>query len=129
MNYQDVMQTVTKTEYAVLDAEAKLIIIYSKKINMEHGEESIKRMYKILDNGEIEVFQVNAAINEIIEGIKGQVNLVDLLKQVLKTSPPEEIVKALELLRNKAPVKIERGCFQITIGKGKNSAAFALRSA
>ncbi len=128
MNYQDVMEAVTKTEYAVLDVEAKLLIVYSKKINVEHNEERIKRMYQVLDGGELVPFKLNAAINEIIEGVKGHVDLVELLKQVLKTSPPEEIVLALEQLRKGAKVKTERGCFQITIGKGKNSAAFVLRS-
>lgn len=117
-----------KSEYLIVDPKEHLAVVFSRPALFVHGEQKVKRIYRILDDGALESFNVEKAISEIIGQVADKVELNTLLRQVIKTSYPKDIIEALNLLKSGKP-KISaagKGCYSIVIGKGRKAVEFAL---
>lgn len=129
----EVQKHLKKLEYCVIDKQAGLVVVYDKRANLQHGEERIKRLYRIneLDPQLLEEVDVEQAIEELAELLSSKVNTKEILMEILKTSNAESIIGALHTLREgKAKVEKEKGClaFSISDDKGRNVGYFAIGS-
>lgn len=130
ISLQDLAAKLKKSEYLVVDPKEQLAVVFSRIAVTVHGEEKVKGIYRIMEDGSLESFNVNKAISEIIEQVADKVELKTLLTQVIKTSYPKDIIDALTMLKSGKP-KISatgKGCYSIMIGKGKKAVEFALSS-
>jgi hypothetical protein len=130
MLLQDLAAKLKKSDYLVVDPKEHLAVVFSRLALFKHGEQRVKRIYRIMEDGTLESFNVNKAISEIIGQVADKVELNTLLKEVIRTSYPKDIIEALTLLKSGKP-KISvagKGCYSIMIGKGKKAVEFALSS-
>jgi hypothetical protein len=127
---QDLVASLKKSEYLIIDPKEHLIVVFSRLALYIHGEQRVKRIYRILEDGSLESFNVNKAIDKIIEQVADKVELNTLLKEVIRTSYPKDIIEALTLLKTGKPTikATGKGCYSIMIGKGRKAVEFALSS-
>lgn len=124
---QDVALKLKKNEYLVIDQRERLAVVYSRNALFVHGEQKVKRIYKIMEDGSVESFNVDKAVNEIVDRVTEKIEVKTLLRQVIRTSYPKDIILAVNLLRSGETISATpRGCYSIMIGKGKKAVEFAL---
>jgi hypothetical protein len=66
--------------------------------------------------------KVNGDIEFIVNEIKNKLSKDEILTEIIKTMPLEQIDRIKKLLEKKAPVKKTRGCLGLTIGSGNKGA-------
>jgi hypothetical protein len=124
---QELAAKLKNSEYLVLEPKEHLVVVFSRVALAVHGEQKVKRIYRILEDGSLESFNVDKAVSEIIDRVSDKVELKPLLKQVIMTSQPIDIIHALALLKSGKPISATpKGCYSILIGTGRNSVEFAL---
>ena len=127
MKMEEIARRVSDVEYAVLDPDSGMFLVFSKTFLKNHSEERIKRIYRCIKGDEWVLFELDKAIKQIVMNLKKKVNITALLSDVIRSSPPKEIVKAFNELQKPQPVKIvarSGGCYHLNIGE----ATFALNA-
>lgn len=127
---QSVVNGLSPREYLVIDKKDNLVIVFDRVAMIRHAEEKVKRIYLIQESGSLEKFDVNGALRDIVENLTGKVELKSILREVVKTSPPADILKALKRLKSKKKVEVGKGCISILVrgSKGQRPVEFAIRS-
>ena len=132
ISFSEIQKSLRKNEYCVIDTKTDLVIVYDRTANTQHGEERIKRLYKVVGKDRFEEFDVDAGIAELADKLSEKVELQEILKEVLRSSQPSDIIKALEALKEPTTEIVkEPGCiaFNFKNEKGRSIAYFAVRSA
>jgi hypothetical protein len=127
---QSVMNQLKFLEYLVIDKKGNLVIVFDRVAMAKHGEEKVKRIYLIRESGNLEEFDVNGAIRDIVKNLSGKVELRSVLEEVVKTSSPADIVEALKRLKSKKKVEVGKGCVSVLLhgSRGQRPIEFAIRS-
>lgn len=124
-----VQKKLKKREYCVIDKKEGLVVVFDRMANMKHGEERIKRIYRITSRENLVEVDFEKAISRIMDALHDKLSLREVLAEILRTSSPDDIMKALKALESeKATVKKEDGCLALTVvdEAGKDVAWFAI---
>ena len=110
------------------------VVVYDKGDFSEHGMHVMKRVYRILPDGDLEEVPIRKMIDEVKAALRSKVNVDDLLEQVLTTSGPHPVIRAHEILSKHPEVaeKIQprKGCLYLEVPNpepGEPSEAIYLR--
>jgi hypothetical protein len=120
LTMNDVMATLTKTEYILIDRKDTLVLVCDR-IALEDGiSESVKRVYRIVDykQGLVEEIDIDGARKALVKKIRDKVDLNEVLEQALKTVPQDVLLEALRRVSEDRPVKPRKGCYSLVF-KGR----------
>lgn len=132
MSLDSIAQTLTKTEYLVLDIKDQLAVVFSRNALDEHGEQRIRRIYRVVD-GKFYKVDLKDITKQITDLIVTKIKVRDLAEEVVKTTPPEVLLESFKRLQHpkiRAKVKAEKGgCYELLIPgtKGQQPVSLYLR--
>jgi hypothetical protein len=121
LTVNEVMKTLTDTEYLVIDyRELNAIIICDHVAFLEHGSQRIKRIYNFTDQSHefVTEFDVAGAIDLVVDAAQDKVDMKLLIKEALLTQNPATIIEAAKRLKHPATrreVQSAPGCFSLRI--------------
>jgi len=135
MKVADVVNNIDKThEYALIDHKRGIITIFDQDVTEAHAMQKYKRLFKILEDDEVEEVNLDDTIKEIVNAICSKIKMRDYLKNVLLHSPPTDLLEAFDILHNfpeaAKEVKSRDGCIYLDIPDprpGRESAQIYLR--
>jgi hypothetical protein len=113
-----------KDEVYIEQSDPCMLSINGKKYRLK------KETQKIVDHkvhGNKVIFvpidekQVEADIRYIVEKVQDKFDMDEVLTEIIKLMPLEQIEKIKNLLKEKAPVKKTHGCLGLTIGNGSKA--------
>jgi len=125
---QELMKELSPREYIIIDKKENLVVVCDRVALTRHGEERTKRIYLIKEGDLLEEFDVNGAIQDLVKSLGDKVKLQSILKDVLKTSVPADLVEALKRVKAERKVEVGKGCVSLLIrgGKGQRPVEFAI---
>ena len=99
MKLEDLMGEVSDDEYVVYDRNEKLAAIFGKRDLETHGSHVEKRLFRILDNGDVEEINLDEMVGKLADALKERIDVRELLVQVLRVdTPPKVLLQINELL-------------------------------
>jgi hypothetical protein len=121
LSMNDVMATLTKTEYVIIDRKEDLVLVCDRIAFGEGIPESVKRLYKIVDykQGLVEEIDIDGARKALVEKVRDKVDLNNMLEQALKTVPPQDVIEALRRICEGRRVKPTKGCYSLVFKGSK----------
>lgn len=98
-------------EYPVIDKEEKLIVIVNK-------DDETSRVFRIVSEYPLLAEELIVDFQELAEKLARGLDKVELLKEVLRSAPPNDVVDIKERLDAKPDAKITSAprCFALLIG-------------
>jgi len=121
LSMNDVMATLTKTEYVIIDRKEDLVLVCNRKAWGEGIPESVKRLYRIVDHtqGLVEEIDIDGARKALVEKVRDKVDLNKMFEQALKTVPPKDVIEALRRVCEGGEVKPTKGCYSLVFRGSK----------
>lgn len=99
MKLSEIIKTVESNEYLVFDKNVGMAVIFDREMCMEHGENKIKRIFRILEDGDtVEELPVEKMVNDLAEALLHTIDPKFLIKKVLGEMLPPHLVKAHEVI-------------------------------
>lgn len=98
-------------EYPVIDKEEKLILIVNK-------DDETSRVFRIVQEHPLLAVELIVDFQELAEKLARGLDKVELLKEVLRSAPPNHVIEIKERLdaHPDASVTSSPGCFSLKIG-------------
>lgn len=122
MKKKDLMGLVQSNEYLVFDGEYfgyGLAVIFDRTMSIDHGEHKIKRMFKVLENDEVEELDVEKMVRESSEALVHTIDPLFLIKKVLGEMSPNDLIKTHKIVTEHPELakkaKTLHHCLQIMI--------------
>lgn len=132
MKVSDIFSVLSADEYMIASKtlapfannnDDNYVVIYEKGDYQDHGMHVMKRVYRVLPDGDLEEVPIRKMIDEVKTALRSKVNVDDLLEQVLTTSGPHPVIRAHEILSKHPEVadKIQprKGCLYLNIPNPK----------
>ncbi len=98
-------------EYTVMDKEENLIVILNT-------DDETSRVFKIVHEYPLLAEELIVDFQDLAEKLARELDKVELLKEVLRSAPPNDVVEIKERLDAKpdASITSSPGCFSLRIG-------------
>lgn len=98
-------------DYPVIDKEDKLIVIINK-------DDKTSRVFRIVHEYPLLAEELIVDFQDLAEKLARGLDKVELLKEVLRSAPPNDVVEIKERLDAKpdASITSSPGCFSLKIG-------------
>lgn len=107
-----------KKQPFLVETETGMVIVW--KLEDEKGriydEAHIDRIFKIRADGKLTELDFSAMTEEIAEYLEQHVPVKEFLKDVLRTTPPEDVIEIFRRIKKGAKVTADDGCFIMNIG-------------
>jgi hypothetical protein len=119
MKKEEIMGLVQTNEYLVFEAELGLAVIFDREMWEEHGEHKMKRVFKILDNGNVQELDVTKMVDDLATALMHTIDPKLLIKKVLEEMMPNDLIKAHKIITDEPErartAKTIHHCLQIHI--------------
>jgi hypothetical protein len=120
MTMNDVMASLTMTEYVIMDRKEGLVLVCDRGKLEEGIAEYTKRIFRIVDHkqGLVLPIDLDGARAALIEKVRDKVDLNQMLDEALKTVKPKDVIEALRrVCEPKGDKRIEpgKGCYSLLI--------------
>lgn len=131
MKLSDVFNVLEANEYLVAgsgfahpgeeytDMGENYVVVYDRNDVTDHGMHTMKRVYKVIPDGDLEEIDIRKMVEDVKKAIKSKVNVDDLLEQVLTTGGPTSLIRTHGII-SKYPEVVEKieprkGCLFLDI--------------
>lgn len=111
-------ELVPEKQTLMVEPSTGLVVIWllQDEEGHEYDEAHFHRVFKIRGDAKLTELDYSEMIEEISEYLKEHVPVKAFLKDVLRTTAPEEVIEIFERIRKKAKVRADEGCFLLLIG-------------
>jgi len=124
MKVNDVIKAANpKTEFISIEkGDVNLVMVFDHDALVKKNEKKIVRLYKLANYEEtVYPLDVDATIELIVNSVKEDVDVTDLLKEVFKNAPPELLLKIAEGLSDNIEIEASSEptyhcCYSIIFG-------------
>ncbi len=98
-------------DYHIIDKKEKLVVIFSK-------DNETSRVFKVVREYPLLAEELVIDFQDLAEKLARGLDKVELLKEVLRSAPPNDVVEIKERLDTKpdASITSSPGCFSLKIG-------------
>lgn len=104
-------------EYLVIDPKDHIAVIMDRLEMIKHGEEKIKRLYKI-EGDKFKPIDLETITREVVDVVSAKVKVRDLVDEIVRTTPPDLLLEAFRRLQQpklKEKAKPTKGCYGLKI--------------
>lgn len=114
-----------KKEFVTIEkGDVMLVMVFDHAALVKKNERKVVRLYKLGDDEEtVEPIDVDYTIKMIVDAVQSEVDVTELLKEVLKNTPPELLMKIGTDLHSSKELEIEASaepvyhcCYSIIFG-------------
>jgi hypothetical protein len=90
-----------KKEFISIEkGEVSLVMVFDHEALVKKNEKKIVRLYKLMADGEsVEPIDTKKVISRLVNAVKGDVKVDELLSEVFSNTPPELLLKLDDKLR------------------------------
>lgn len=101
----------SKTEVMSIErGEINLVMVFDHTALIEKKERRIKRLYHLQKDGQTVIrIDVGTVIKILIEKVKKEINVEELLEEVFTKTPPDTLLEMYKRLTKPKPVKVKAG--------------------
>jgi hypothetical protein len=101
----------SKTEVMSIErGDINLVMIFDHVALMEKKERRIKRLYHLQGDGQTVIgIDVETVIKILVEKVKKEINVEELLVEVFTKTPPDTLLEMYKRLTKAKPVKVDAG--------------------
>jgi hypothetical protein len=118
MTVEEIIKTLKKNQWFAFDKESNIgMVMESPALESPDTDDKMVRVFQF-DGDNIRELDVEQMTSFIVDAVKDKISIVDLLKEVLKTTGATTLIQAYDRLQNpkvKEAVGTRHGCFAITI--------------
>ena len=100
-----------KKEFISIEkGDINLVMVFDHEALVKKNEKKIVRLYKLLEDGEtVEPLDAKKVIQRLVNAVKGNVNVDQLLTEVFSNTPPDLLLKMETKLKKAKDEAVENG--------------------